>query len=161
MFVCFFLSEGKELKDDVISRETSSLTKAQAAAVKKRVDTLNATLRKKQKLKDKQKADVRDLFTPSQVSIKLFSKVKTSNYWRSLFSLVCHFVDLPMWQIWLLLNQCSPKDLYSNGYLSLRITSKSKNYACNNPAAIIYKITDHQFLFSLTDLPTDQPELAS
>ena len=55
------------MKDDIISRETSSLTKAQAAAVKKRVDTLNATLRKKQKQKDKQKADVRDLFTPSQV----------------------------------------------------------------------------------------------
>ena len=66
IFVSLF-SEGKELKDDIISRETSSLTKAQAAAVKKRVDTLNATLRKKQKQKDKQKADVRDLFTPSQV----------------------------------------------------------------------------------------------
>ena len=63
------ISEGKELKDDVISRETSSLTKTQAAAVKKRVDTLNATLRKKQKQKEKHKADVRDIFTPSQVTL--------------------------------------------------------------------------------------------
>ena len=76
IILLFFLSEGKELKDDVISRETSSLTRAQAAAVKKRVDTLNATLRKKQKLKDKQKADVRDLFTPSQVSVKAFLQSK-------------------------------------------------------------------------------------
>ena len=67
LLIVAYISEGKELKDDVLSRETSSLTKAQAAAVKKRVDTLNATLRKKQKQKEKHKADVRDIFTPTQV----------------------------------------------------------------------------------------------
>ncbi len=51
----------------MLSEEISSLTKRQAEAVKKRVDTLNATLRKKQKQKEKHKADVRDIFTPAQV----------------------------------------------------------------------------------------------
>ena len=69
--VCVLVAsaEGKELQEDVVSQEISSLTKKQAAAVKKRVDTLNATLRKKQKQREKGgKADVRDLFSQGQVS---------------------------------------------------------------------------------------------
>ena len=61
------VTEGRELAEDVLKRETSSLTKAQAAAVRKRVDTLNATIRKRQKQKQQQKKDVRNVF--SDVSI--------------------------------------------------------------------------------------------
>ena len=57
-------SEGKVLGEDLIKNETSSLTRTQAAAVKKRIDTLNATIRKRQK--QQQKTDVRDLFPPTQ-----------------------------------------------------------------------------------------------
>lgn len=55
--------EGKEIDEDLIKDDTSSLTRAQAAAVRKRVDTLNATIRKKQKQKLQHKTDVRDVFS--------------------------------------------------------------------------------------------------
>ncbi|CAH1797242.1 unnamed protein product [Owenia fusiformis] len=54
--------DGKELEDDIFTEATSSLTRTQAAAVRKRVDTLNATIRKRQKHKEHQKVDVRDVF---------------------------------------------------------------------------------------------------
>ncbi|XP_013420894.1 rho GTPase-activating protein 18-like [Lingula anatina] len=50
--------EGNELEDHVLLQATQSLTRSQAAAVKKRVDTLNATLKKRQF----NYADMRELF---------------------------------------------------------------------------------------------------
>ena len=72
----------------MISNEISSLTRAQAAAVKKRVDTLNATIRKK--TKQNQKTDVRDVFSANQeqvdncrktLSFGLFYKVLALHVW--------------------------------------------------------------------------------
>lgn len=54
--------EGRVLEEDTLTKETASLTRTQAAAVKKRVETLNATLRQKNKPRQKQKVDVRDVF---------------------------------------------------------------------------------------------------
>ncbi|XP_077990065.1 rho GTPase-activating protein 18-like isoform X1 [Glandiceps talaboti] len=53
--------EGKELGEEVLESVTSSLTRAQAEAVHKRVNTLNATLRKR--LRSATLPDVRDVFT--------------------------------------------------------------------------------------------------
>ena len=70
------VTDGEEIDEELIKDDTSSLTRAQAAAVRKRVDTLNATIRKK--LKQQHKTDVRDIFTQpaSEVSI-LYSKSLT------------------------------------------------------------------------------------
>jgi len=54
------IEAGQELGDEVVLSETSSLTKSQAEAVRKRVATLNATLRKKQK--QREVTDIRDVF---------------------------------------------------------------------------------------------------
>jgi len=59
---------GKELEEETFREETSSLTRAQANAVKKRVDTLNATIRKRHK--HPHKTDVRDVFSTDQSSPK-------------------------------------------------------------------------------------------
>lgn len=61
----FVFAEGKEIEEDLIKDDTSSLTRAQAAAVRKRVDTLNATIHKKQKQRLQYKTDVRDVFSPA------------------------------------------------------------------------------------------------
>ncbi|CAG2242164.1 ARHGAP18_28_40 [Mytilus edulis] len=53
-------SNGKDLSEDDIEALTATLTSHQAAVVKRRVDTLNATIRKKQKQSNK--TDVRDIF---------------------------------------------------------------------------------------------------
>ena len=62
-----YCTDGKEINEDQLSSTTSSLTKAQAVAVKKRVDTLNATIRKKQKQQPKK--DVREIFAPTDVPV--------------------------------------------------------------------------------------------
>ena len=59
------VSEGKEIPDEDVNKETSQLTRQQAGAVKKRIDTLNATLRKKHK--QQARGDVRDVFSASEV----------------------------------------------------------------------------------------------
>ncbi len=66
LYYIVVLTEGKEIGEDGLKHETSSLTRAQAAAVKKRVDTLNATVRKKQK--QQHKTHVKDVFAPPDVS---------------------------------------------------------------------------------------------
>lgn len=52
--------DGVVLTDDIVSKETSTLSKSQAAAVKKRIDTLNATLRKRRR--ERRKTHVKDAF---------------------------------------------------------------------------------------------------
>ncbi|VDH88705.1 Rho GTPase-activating protein 18/28/40 [Mytilus galloprovincialis] len=59
-FVVNALHDGKDLSEDDIEALTATLTSHQAAVVKRRVDTLNATIRKKQKQSNK--TDVRDIF---------------------------------------------------------------------------------------------------
>ncbi|ELU05836.1 hypothetical protein CAPTEDRAFT_167257 [Capitella teleta] len=54
--------------EELIKDDTSSLTRAQAAAVRKRVDTLNATVRKKHK--QQLKTDVRDVFTGASSEVR-------------------------------------------------------------------------------------------
>jgi hypothetical protein len=51
---------GKEFSEDEINKFTESMPSNHAAVVKRRVDTLNATLRKKQKYTTK--IDVRNIF---------------------------------------------------------------------------------------------------
>ena len=51
-------AEGKDVSDDALCRITSTLTSQQQHAVKRRVDTLRATLRSR----PKEKTDVRDVF---------------------------------------------------------------------------------------------------
>lgn len=64
--VVMLVTEGKELEDDVLDSETHALTREQVAAVKKRVDTLNATLHKRHNKTNKK--DVRDVFAqPGEV----------------------------------------------------------------------------------------------
>lgn len=58
-FIVNALHDGKDLSADDIEALTETLTTHQAAVVKRRVDTLNATIRKKQK---NNKTDVRDIF---------------------------------------------------------------------------------------------------
>ncbi|KAJ8322120.1 hypothetical protein KUTeg_000591 [Tegillarca granosa] len=53
-------NNGKELTDDEAHALTDTLTLHQAAVVKRRIDSLNSTLRKKQK--QNAKTDVRDIF---------------------------------------------------------------------------------------------------
>ncbi|KAJ8322115.1 hypothetical protein KUTeg_000586 [Tegillarca granosa] len=53
-------TDGKELTDDEAHALTDTLTLHQAAVVKRRIDSLNSTLRKKQK--QNAKTDVRDIF---------------------------------------------------------------------------------------------------
>ncbi|KAK3088633.1 hypothetical protein FSP39_021540 [Pinctada imbricata] len=65
-FVVNRLAEGKELTDEEIQGFTATLTTNQAAVVKRRVNTLTATYRKKQK----HKTDVRDIF-PEKNSTQL------------------------------------------------------------------------------------------
>ena len=58
--------EGTLLDDEDVSCGTAGLTEEQVAVVKKRVDTLNATIRKKQKgyqPKHSNKVDVRAVFS--------------------------------------------------------------------------------------------------
>jgi len=52
---------GEEIDEETVAKETKSLTEIQAAAVKKRIDTLNATFKKN---KRQRRADVRDIFDP-------------------------------------------------------------------------------------------------
>lgn len=59
-YVVNALHDGKDLSEDDIEALTATLTSHQAAVVKRRVDTLNATIRKKQKQSNK--TDVRDIF---------------------------------------------------------------------------------------------------
>ena len=61
---CILLTtEGTLLDDEDVTNETLGLTATQLAVVQKRVDTLNATIRKKQKAQLKQKVDVRAVFS--------------------------------------------------------------------------------------------------
>ncbi|XP_070534988.1 rho GTPase-activating protein 18-like isoform X2 [Ptychodera flava] len=53
--------EGKELEEGLLANVASSLTRAQVEAVQKRVDTLNATIRKRRK--SATTPDVREIFT--------------------------------------------------------------------------------------------------
>jgi len=55
-----FVSAGKELTEDEVHAITESLPPSHKHVVKRRVDTLNATLRKKQKYTTK--IDVRNIF---------------------------------------------------------------------------------------------------
>ncbi|KAK6167614.1 hypothetical protein SNE40_021597 [Patella caerulea] len=59
-FVVNKLQEGKDLSDDELEALTSSLTRKQAQAVQRRVDTLSTTMRKRQKAN--QKVHVKDIF---------------------------------------------------------------------------------------------------
>ena len=62
-------AEGKDITDDALKRETATLTRKQTAAVKRRVETLNATRRK---AKDKtEKTDVRNVFAGDAENVKL------------------------------------------------------------------------------------------
>lgn len=53
--------DGRELADDMVEVETSTLTPTQTAAVKRRVDALNATLRRSDG--GTRHGDIRDIFT--------------------------------------------------------------------------------------------------
>ena len=53
-------TEGKEITDDILKKETATLTRNQAKAVIKRVSTLNDTIRKKQKQRNR--SDARTVF---------------------------------------------------------------------------------------------------
>jgi len=58
--------EGEVVDMELLDREMWSLSKDEADAVKKRVDTLNATLKKRRQ----QRADVREVFArPVQVGL--------------------------------------------------------------------------------------------
>jgi phosphopantetheine adenylyltransferase len=71
---------GQELGDEVVTDETSSLTKSQAEAVRRRVATLNATLRKKQK--QREVTDIRDVFGGRKVSgLTVMQLVQWSMLW--------------------------------------------------------------------------------
>ncbi|KAK7489373.1 hypothetical protein BaRGS_00019317 [Batillaria attramentaria] len=62
-FIVSKFSDGRDLSDDELEALTSSLTRHQAEAVKKRVDTLSSTMRKK---KGANKMHVKDIFpTPA------------------------------------------------------------------------------------------------
>jgi len=58
---CCCCTEGEVVDRELLDREMWSLDKDEAAAVKKRVDTLNATLNKR----EQQRADVREIFASS------------------------------------------------------------------------------------------------
>lgn len=57
-------TDGRDLTEDEIEALTITLTASQAAVVKRRVDTLKSTVRKKQK---SNKTDVRDIFSNRSV----------------------------------------------------------------------------------------------
>ncbi|OWF47308.1 rho GTPase-activating protein 18-like [Mizuhopecten yessoensis] len=59
------IKDGHGLTDDEMEAVTATLTSSQAAVVKRRVDTLSTTMRKRQK---QNKTDVRDIF-PSQETV--------------------------------------------------------------------------------------------
>ncbi|XP_067666993.1 rho GTPase-activating protein 18-like [Haliotis asinina] len=63
-FVARKLHEGKELSDDDLEGLTDELSAPQAEAVRKRIDTLTTTMRKKQK---QNKIHVKDIFTNKDV----------------------------------------------------------------------------------------------
>ena len=68
----FLPTEGKDITDDALKKETATLTRKQAAAVKKRVETLNATRRGKKKEKQlEKKADVRDVFSGDAADVTI------------------------------------------------------------------------------------------
>ena len=67
---CTRTAEGKDITDDALKKETATLTKKQAAAVKRRVETLNAT-RRKAKERPEVKTDVRDVFAGDVARIEL------------------------------------------------------------------------------------------
>ena len=68
-----FFTDGKILDDIIIDTATSTLTRTQAEAVKKRVEKVNATLRYKQE-EESRIPDVRDIFPSSQeVRLDCFS----------------------------------------------------------------------------------------
>uniref|UniRef100_A0ABM0MFV6 Rho GTPase-activating protein 18-like n=1 Tax=Saccoglossus kowalevskii TaxID=10224 RepID=A0ABM0MFV6_SACKO len=86
--------EGKELEADVLHSVTSSLTKTQAAAVQKRVNTLNATLRKR--YKSSTVPDVRDIF-PLQGGVEnqtAIARRESRNHRRS--RTVPEYLDRPL-----------------------------------------------------------------
>lgn len=62
---CLNFPAGKELTEDEIQALTESLPSNHADVVRRRVDTLNATLRKKQRYSTK--IDVRNIF-PQQIN---------------------------------------------------------------------------------------------
>ena len=59
---------GEEIDDSTVAKETEALTEIQAAAVKKRIDTLNATFKKRKRQK---RTDVRNVFDSSTQVDKL------------------------------------------------------------------------------------------
>ncbi|XP_022106871.1 rho GTPase-activating protein 18-like isoform X2 [Acanthaster planci] len=59
------LKDGKILDEGVVDNATSTLTRTQAEAVKKRVEKVNETLRHKQR-QESRIPDVRDIFPPNQ-----------------------------------------------------------------------------------------------
>ena len=62
----FYMSDGRDVSDDELDALTSSLTQHQAEAVKRRVNTLSTTMRKK---KGANKMHVKDIFpTPDNSS---------------------------------------------------------------------------------------------
>jgi hypothetical protein len=65
LFVFCYFTVGEEIDEATVANETKALTENQAAAVKKRIDTLNATFRKQKRQK---RTDVRSVFDlPTQV----------------------------------------------------------------------------------------------
>ncbi|XP_041361812.1 rho GTPase-activating protein 18-like isoform X2 [Gigantopelta aegis] len=66
-FVVSKLQDGKELSDDELEALTSSLTRHQAEAVKRRVDTLTTTMRTKQK---QNRVHMKDIFPEQDVTAK-------------------------------------------------------------------------------------------
>lgn len=83
MAITFVIAEGQELDSAALENATSTLTKSQAATVKKRVDRLNETLRNKKETEpdstDNKKRDVREIFPESNnpqkpaVSVGIFT----------------------------------------------------------------------------------------
>nr|XP_022289472.1 rho GTPase-activating protein 18-like [Crassostrea virginica]XP_022289477.1 rho GTPase-activating protein 18-like [Crassostrea virginica]XP_022289485.1 rho GTPase-activating protein 18-like [Crassostrea virginica]XP_022289494.1 rho GTPase-activating protein 18-like [Crassostrea virginica] len=74
-FVVSHLTGGRELTDEEIQGFTATLTTSQAAVVRRRVNSLSATIRSKQK----HKVDVRDIFPESTDSQSNRSSVTSSD----------------------------------------------------------------------------------
>lgn len=81
-FVYLYLPvDGKELSQDEIDVMMSTLTRRQASVVKKRVDSISATMRKRHK---HTKTDVRDIFANMPAEVW---KCYSSSVWISLMSI--------------------------------------------------------------------------
>jgi len=75
---------GEVVDRELLDRETRSLNKDEADAVKKRVDTLNATLNKRRQ----QRADVREVFATPCLQVDYHSVVMLAVSFSALMLLV-------------------------------------------------------------------------